>query len=25
YATLPWRYLPHYPECPDTLQEVSDL
>ncbi|MEY5306668.1 hypothetical protein WI848_27550, partial [Salmonella enterica subsp. enterica serovar Corvallis] len=23
--TLPWRYLPHYPECPDTLQEVSDL
>ncbi|ENA9695781.1 DUF1266 domain-containing protein [Salmonella enterica subsp. enterica] len=25
YATLPWRYLNHYPECPDTLQEVSDL
>lgn len=25
YATLPWRYLPHYPECPDTLKDVSDL
>ncbi|EBX9238944.1 protein ybeU [Salmonella enterica] len=25
YATLPWRYLTHYPECPDTLKEVSDL
>ncbi|EAB6840932.1 TPA: DUF1266 domain-containing protein [Salmonella enterica subsp. salamae serovar 16:m,t:e,n,x] len=25
YATLPWCYLPHYPECPDTLKDVSDL
>lgn len=25
YATLPWRYLTHYPECPDTLKDVSDL